>query len=596
MRIKRAFLLFCTLFVSYLLTAQTQLEDSLKKSLGKASNDEERINILSDLAQYSMGIDNGVADKYANQMLEIAEVSRNRQLIVKAYLNNARRYFEFASSQDAVDKGHEFSTKALDLAKSNGLDDYTALAYTYQARGLRNTGEIDKALNLNNLAVALAANGKDDSIKVITHLSLGLTYLMKNEKLLAFRNYLAALDIAEQDKRYILLRNVYTSLSLFYVSINDFEKAKDFEFKKVGLQRDNHRLFDLVETYNSLGTIYRNAKQYDLSEKYYEQSIALADSMKIDKFKLPSYLQLVNLYLINNQSEKGLAYFRSHGELGTFFKQAGMDFVLYQGYGSLFTFVNKMDSAAYYFKLAEPGFETRSSKANKYWFYGNYAYYFRKIGDYDNSIKYWLKAKELGDEIGSLDLQQQSAQNLDSLYQMKGDYKNAHLYGSLNYQYKDSLQKLSKEKDLLSLEIDNENRRKVREAKEQEAELSRRHNIQYMGMIVAIAAIFILLVMAGIFRVSTSTIKVLGFFAFIFLFEFLILLADHKIHDWTHGEPWKVMLIKIILIAMLLPLHHWLEEKVIHYLTSQKLLQVRGMNLFDRLRRQKKAEFPAENI
>ncbi len=73
---------------------------------------------------------------------------------------------------------------------------------------------------------------------------------------------------------------------------------------------------------------------------------------------------------------------------------------------------------------------------------------------------------------------------------MKGDFKNAHTCAAFYHQYKDSLQKLSKEKDLLSLEIDNENRRKAREATQQEVELTRRHNIQYMGMAVGIVAIF----------------------------------------------------------------------------------------------------------
>lgn len=587
---KRVFLLLCILGVSYLLSAQTSLEDSLKRELGNAVSDADKITNLSGLALYYMGIDNSKAEKYANQMMEIAEMSRSRELMIKAYLNNARRYLEFSGSQESVMKGLDFSNKALELSKNNGLDDYTALVYVYQARAYRNTGETDKALNLNNLAVALAVNSKDDSVKVITYLSLGTTYLVKNEKLLAFRNYLAAMDIAEQDKRYSLLRSVYSGLSNFYATISDYEKAKDYEFKKLNLQRANNRRYDMLETYNSIGTLYRNTKQYDLSEKFYENTIALADSLKFEVFKVSAYINLVNLYLFNDQYEKGLAYFKSHKELETYIKQAGMDFFLYQSYGSIYTFVNKLDSAAYYFKLAQPGFEHRATKVNKYWFYSNYAYYFRKAGNYDSSIVYWSKAKQLGVEVGNLDFQQQSAQHLDTLYQLKGDFKNAHVYTTLYHTYKDSLQKLAKEKDLLSLEIDNENRRKVREAKEKEVELGRRHNIQYMGMIVAIAAIFILLVMAGFLRVSKATIKVLGFFAFIFLFEFLILLADHKIHDWTHGEPWKIMLIKIVLIAMLLPLHHWLEEKVIHYLTSQHLLLTKGRNLYDKWFRKKKTQ------
>jgi hypothetical protein len=76
----------------------------------------------------------------------------------------------------------------------------------------------------------------------------------------------------------------------------------------------------------------------------------------------------------------------------------------------------------------------------------------------------------------------------------------------------------------------------------------------------------------GIFKVSESTIKVLGFFAFIMFFEFIILIADNKIHHYTHGEPWKVLAIKIVLIALLLPFHHWLEKKTIKYLTSHNRL------------------------
>lgn len=88
--------------------------------------------------------------------------------------------------------------------------------------------------------------------------------------------------------------------------------------------------------------------------------------------------------------------------------------------------------------------------------------------------------------------------------------------------------------------------------------------------------------MLGIFSVSHATIRILGFFAFIFLFGFIMLIADNQIHHWTHGEPWKVLAIKIGLISLLLPLHHWLEEKVIHYLTTKKLLNINKDTLFSK--------------
>jgi hypothetical protein len=82
--------------------------------------------------------------------------------------------------------------------------------------------------------------------------------------------------------------------------------------------------------------------------------------------------------------------------------------------------------------------------------------------------------------------------------------------------------------------------------------------------------LFIALVMLGWFAVPAGLIRALGFVSFIFLFEFIILLADKSIVRWTHEEPWKVLAIKIGLAAILVPLHHWLEHKVTHYLSHRK--------------------------
>jgi hypothetical protein len=75
----------------------------------------------------------------------------------------------------------------------------------------------------------------------------------------------------------------------------------------------------------------------------------------------------------------------------------------------------------------------------------------------------------------------------------------------------------------------------------------------------------------GFIRVSTTVIRILGFFSFILLFEFIVLIADNYIHAVTHGEPWKVLTIKIGLAAILVPLHHLLEKKAIKYLMRRQI-------------------------
>jgi len=50
------------------------------------------------------------------------------------------------------------------------------------------------------------------------------------------------------------------------------------------------------------------------------------------------------------------------------------------------------------------------------------------------------------------------------------------------------------------------------------------------------------------------------------------MLIEEKVHALTHGEPWKVLSIKIILLCILLPIHQYAEKRVINYLLNHRLL------------------------
>jgi hypothetical protein len=97
-----------------------------------------------------------------------------------------------------------------------------------------------------------------------------------------------------------------------------------------------------------------------------------------------------------------------------------------------------------------------------------------------------------------------------------------------------------------------------------------------MAITIGIAALFVMMVVLGMFKVSANTIKLIGFFAFIMFFEFIFLLFKKNIYSFTHGEPWKDLAFMIALAAILVPLHHWLEHKVIKYLTSHNRLTGSG--------------------
>ena len=125
--------------------------------------------------------------------------------------------------------------------------------------------------------------------------------------------------------------------------------------------------------------------------------------------------------------------------------------------------------------------------------------------------------------------------------------------------------------------LDEQQRRSERILAEQAEAKEKRIQIQYMSITIGIGVLFIALVMMGWFKVSASTIRAIGFFSFLIFFEFLFLIFKKNIYGLTHGEPLYDLAFMIGLAAILVPLHHWLEHKVIHFLTSHHMLKLRGI-------------------
>jgi tetratricopeptide (TPR) repeat protein len=556
--------------------------DSLKRNITLAKSDREKVAAMISLAQYYTGDNNELADEYATQALEVAELSRDRKLMIDAYLKNGNRRLNLSGLADNIQKALDSYAQAEKIAKENGLDAELATVYCAYSRAYQAKEENDKASAYSALAVNIAGNLDNDTIKVMAYASAGDANMVRNDKLPAFRNYLEALNTAVLSKDESLLVTAYANMRDFYFGIEEYDKAIDYSLKCMALDRKHNNRYKILSDYNRTGDLFTAKKQYPLALKMYENSMALADSLHFDLYKINSYLSIFNMYFNNNEYLKGMEYLNTHKELSDFLEQASVKFFFDEAYGYAYAEMGRYDSALYYFKKAEPDIERKGNPAAKYQFYSQFGDYYRKRSDYQPAITYYLKARQIGYAIRNLNYLQNSAKNLDTLYEKSGDFKTAYSYNLEYNMYRDSLKTLSRETDLLKLEVDNDNRQRDRIANEEKENIQHRHNIQYMGLTAGLAGLFVLLIMLGFFVVHPGTIRALGFFSFIFLFEFIILLTDKQIDEWTHGEPWKILMIKISLAAVLLPLHHWLEHKVIHYLSSRKKIAPAGMSIFGR--------------
>ena len=551
--------------------AQEYWPDSLKRALAHATEWRDKARMATNLALYYFGQNRSLSDQYGRQALEAAEMSRDRMLMITTYLDNGRRFEQGVGLKGNLEMAMDLFRRAEKIAKDEKLDEglvYTDVAF---AEVYRSLGDNVQSMTYSNQAVATASDLDNDSVQVAAYTSLGQSYQARNEQLLAFRNYLKALDVAEQGKDDWLTRNASAYVAYFYFRIHEEDKAIDYYVNTIiPIDRKLKHFYELRGDYDALAQYFTRKGEYDIAEASYEHAIQLADSIHFDLVKIDSYFGMFDTYFKSGQYQKGMDYFRQHPVVSDYLRHAGMQYVVDGLYADAYMDMGRYDSAAWYFDRESPEVETKANAPAKADFYDEIGEFYKRRQMWDKAIGYYQKEEGIGKAMGDLHILEHADESLDTLYWRENDFAKAYVYRTQHVQYSDSLRELSKATDLLKLEVDNDNRRRERAAREEVQAREHRHNVQYMGFTVGLVALFIALVMMGWLAVPTGVIRGLGFLSFIFLFEFIILVTDKQIGELTHDEPWKVLLIKIVLAAGLLPLHHWSEHKVIHFLSSRK--------------------------
>lgn len=578
--------------------------DSMRLAVSHAKTTEDRAYWMDMLARTLMSVDLAQSEKAGQELIELAEESRDRKLMIFAYRSSAVRYSYYGGQKEYTEKSISYYNKALNIARDNKLDAETGGILLRLANVYLMVPDKDKALGYANQGASIISTLNNDSLQVETENTFGQVYLFRNERILALRHYLTALRLAEslkegnaaaRSRKNEILRKCYMHLSTFYTAIEAYDKAIDnalLAYKTLDNIQEKNVPYQRAIDLNGIGNLHAYNNNPELAMQYFRRSIALADTLHFTNLKVPGYTSLLNQYLRINQPEKALAFMESaEGKsLQDFMRNFGMASIIDQAYGVVYTENGKYDSARVRLQRAVPYFENQANDNNRIYFYTQQARFYTRTGQFQEAISTYQKMKELSDKIGEIKMATLAAQMLDSLYGLTGNYQQAMKYNSLYHLYKDSSTKLSREKEITQVEAADEQLRQARIERERLEAKRKRYNIQYLAITVGIAGVFIVMVMLGMFKVSATTIKLVGFFAFLMFFEFIFLILKKNIAGITQGEPWKDLLFMIGLAALLLPLHHWLEHKVIHYLTSHNRLTSSGKGLLNRLRGHSKSD------
>lgn len=568
--------------------AQRGVEERLLRRYSEATTDSERVVRIGPLADYYYANkDFHKADSLIEKQIMLAEASMSPGLALRAYFGNAGYRSTGSGTKNRSQETREYIDRAIEYARLHNRNDYVSMGYANLAALNLTDGQVDEGSKNANLAFTTALNTDNDSAKVICAVQLGNTYLKRSDVVMAFKTYTNAGNMALQRADESLWPPVLHAMANLYKRLGKDEVAKSYIFRSLAINNKNGNVYAQVND-NIFLAILSN---YNAGKEYLQQAMRLADSTYQVPLLIEAEKILFSHMLLKEPPAYMLAYLEAQPELKNVFTNTGPGYIDWM-LAEIYLYGNRPDSAEFYFRKAEASFNTGYDITTKKNFFSEFAYCLQLLKNNSEAIDYYRKTLDLARATSDLPGLENNSRQLRMLYEQQGDFKQAYDYSRLFEHYKDSVDLLGRERDLALLEIDNVQKEQQRQAELAARELQRKHNLQYMFITIVIATAFVLIIMIGMFRVSAFTIRLMGFLSLIFFFEFIILLLDTKIHHLTHGEPWKIWLIKIGIISILLPVHHFLEHKLIHYLMSRHLLKLRSKLVFSALFRKKKKSLP----
>jgi len=543
--------------------------DSLCRMCNLANSDTQRVVAFQKLAGFLYNNHFiSKADSVLRKQILVAELLDDKELLLKTYFDNpAANIVEWSSSAD-FDRVVNFLQKALDHARRINDRDHIAIGYTRLAAVLRKRGKYSQALeNLSNAQINSQAS--NDSIKAMVSIEAGNYYMTREQFFTAGAHFNNAFEIATRINSRSLESEIYRCLASLNSAIGDETTSKDFLLKSAQLDKQYNNGEGLVRDYIRLA-------KHEAEAEYVRMAIALADSLHLDGLRIAAKEVMLSIYMNSAATaDTMIAYLESEPELKQYFKRGGGENYPYElGYFHLYG--GNPDSALFYFESVRDNMLKNYDLKVSSLVYLDIGDCYHAKKDIPKAIEYYLKAlsyyqqTEEGSTVASI------LRTLSNFHEESGDFKTALYYDQRSTHIRDSLSHETKTREVALLDVDR--KVKLEAEKERQAGLAmvRKRNLQYMSITIAICLVFVGMLVLGMFPISRLTIKLLGYFFFISLFEFIVLLLDNNIlHTITHGEPLKLWLIKIVLIGMLVPIQHFLEHGITKFLSSRQLLKAR---------------------
>ena len=430
--------------------------DSLINVLKKSKEDTNKIFLYNQISKKYVATNPDKALIYANKGLKLSKKLQFDKGIALSNKNMGIGYYYQGSYNNALIE----YTKALDIYKKIKnkqqivkLLNNIGILYHYQ-------GKYDKAFNYYTKCIKASKDINDEKRIADTYNNLGGVYWDQGNYEKALKHYFKSLKISEENDYKTMVAYTYDNVGAIYVEQGKLDRALEHYYKSLKIEEEINDKRGIAATNNNISQVLLKKKKYQEAININSRSIEIYQEIGDKKGVIISYNQIGGIY-----TDQAKNHFENNQK------------------DSLLIECNK--AIDFYFKSLKFNKEIGSSEeyASSYQGLGEVNYY---LAHYKTSIFYLLKAKAIGDEIGSPNIIKNSAEMLSKSYAAIHNYAKAYHSHVLYKEMQDSLKNEENVRKITQISMQNDFDKKIKqrefEQKQKdlaaEAELRRQKIIQ----------------------------------------------------------------------------------------------------------------------
>lgn len=414
---------------------------------------------------------------------------------------------------------------------------------------------------------------------VTTYNNSGYLYLYKGE----LENALSQFDTCIYFQKLISDTSISCSAmnnrGMVHQHLGMIEKSlKDYHLSfKLASQR--HDTSNMIPALNNLAHIYLSQNDNQLALNNFVCALRLVEASNYKTGLDRILLNISKVYLEEGVLDSAQYYLFKSKKHATQNKESDGIGLVFQYIGTYYKTVNNLDSAEYYYRNSLDIFKNFNNKGAISGAYYKLASLLLLKDDLNQSVDYSNQSLAFAIQTKSPQLLSDAYYiNYKVLHKIKNHKEALQMYET-HIQFRDSVKNEKTQKATIrqQTKYEFEKAQLVKEQVEKETarleteQKQRRDNLQYSIILVVILAVFGLVLSLGFISILPKLAEGLIFFAFLLLFEFLLVLSDPYVEGLTGGEPMYKLGLNAVLAGLIFPAHSFFERLLKKRLIDNKI-------------------------